>query len=115
MRNTKNEHYHKLLKSYKWQQLRARYLTQHPVCELCEKKNKTSLAKVVHHVVPVEDAKDVGLMEALAYDWNNLMALCDSCHEQIHHELGSRFKGRKNTRRSEAQKIATDFLKRWCK
>ena len=66
-------------------------------------------------MVPVEDAKDVGLMEALAYDWNNLMALCDSCHEQIHHELGSRFKGRKNTRRSEAQKIATDFLKRWCK
>lgn len=115
MRNTKNEHYHKLLKSYKWQQLRARYLAQHPVCELCEKNNKTSLATVVHHVVPIEDAKDAGLMESLAYDWNNLMALCDACHEQIHVQLGSRFKASKTTQRAKAKQVAESFLKKWCK
>lgn len=115
MKNAKNEHYHKLLKSYRWQQLRSRYLAKHPICENCEKNNKTSLAKVVHHVVPVEDAKDVGLMESLAYDWNNLMALCESCHDQIHYNLGSRHKGKGNKQRTEAQRRASDFLKKWCK
>lgn len=115
MRKVSNKNYHKLLSHSRWQQLRARYLAKHPVCELCEKNNKTSVAKVVHHVVPVEDAKDVGLMEALAYDWNNLMALCDSCHEHIHQQLGSRFKARKHSQRAEAKRIAEDFLKHWCK
>jgi 5-methylcytosine-specific restriction endonuclease McrA len=115
MRNTKNEHYHRLLKSYKWQTLRARYLTHHPVCEFCEKKNKTSLAKVVHHVIPIEDAKDISMMEALAFDENNLMALCEKCHEEIHEQLGSRFKARKTSRRAEAQRIANDFMNKWCK
>lgn len=115
MRYVKNERYHKLLSSHRWQQLRARYLAQHPVCELCEKNNKTSVAKVVHHVIPVEDAKDVGLMESLAYDWNNLMALCNACHEEIHRQLGSRFKSGKNSKRAEAKRVASNFLKQWCK
>ncbi len=115
MRNSKNEHYHKLLKSYRWQQLRARYLAQHPVCELCEKNNKTTLAKVVHHVVPIEDAKDASLMDSLAYDWHNLMALCEPCHEHLHKQLGSRFKAGKGYQRTEAKRIADNFIKRWCK
>ena len=115
MRYIKNQQYHKLLKSHKWQKLRAMYLSQHPVCEECEKNGKTSLAKVVHHVVPIEDAKDIIMMERLAYDWHNLMALCDECHEAIHRRLGSCKKKGKRYTRIEAQRVADDFLKRWCK
>lgn len=115
MRYIKNEQYHKLLRHSKWQKLRAMYLAQHPVCEQCEKNGKTSLAKVVHHVVPIEDAKDITMMEVLAYDWHNLMAVCEQCHEAIHKHLGScKKKGKRHTR-AEAQRIANDFLKEWCK
>ena len=89
-------------------------MAQHPVCEKCEKSGKTSLAKVVHHVVPVEDAKDLAMMQVLAFDWHNLMALCDECHETIHRHLGSCKKGRRQTK-AEAQRVAKDFIKRWCK
>lgn len=114
MKSVKNEQYHRLLKSHKWQRLRARYMAQHPVCEQCDKNGKTSLAKVVHHVVPVEDAKDLAMMEVLAFDWHNLMAVCDECHEAIHKQLGSCKKGRRQTR-AEAQRVASAFIKRWCK
>lgn len=88
-------------------------MAQHPVCERCEKQGKTSLAKVVHHVVPVEDAKDLAMMEVLAFDWHNLMAVCDECHEAIHKQLGSAKKGKRQTR-AEAQRVASAFIKRWC-
>ena len=115
MRYIKNEQYHKLLRHSKWQRLRAMYLSQHPVCEQCDKNGKTTIATVVHHVVPIEDAKDIMMMERLAYDWHNLMALCDECHEIIHRSLGScKKKGKRHTK-SEAQRVANDFLKRWCK
>lgn len=115
MRYSKNEHYHKLLKSYRWQKLRASYMAAHPVCEQCEKNGKTTLAKVVHHVVPIEDAKNVALMEQLAFDPANLMALCEACHEDIHRWLGSSSKKGKRYARAEAQRVASEFLKRWCK
>lgn len=115
MRHVKNEQYHRLLKSHKWQRLRARYLASHPVCEECDRNGKTTLAKVVHHIVPVEDARDVGMMESLAYDPMNLMALCEPCHEAIHRRLGSSCKRGKRHIRAEAQRIASEFLEHWCK
>lgn len=115
MKSTRNEVYHKLLKTYRWQRLRSAYMAKHPVCEMCANEGRTSLAKVVHHIVPVEDAKTVDAMKMLAYDPKNLMALCEPCHERIHRELGSRFKSSGHTQRAEAKRIAEDFLKRWCK
>lgn len=115
MRNTKNELYHKLLNTSRWQNLRSSYLQRHPVCEKCEENGRTRLATCVHHIIPVEDAKDAETMESLAFDGNNLMALCSECHDHIHKDLGSRFKAGKKCKRREAQRIADDFLKKWCK
>ena len=115
MRYSKKKEYQRIIWGARWQNLRARYKAQHPVCEECEKNGKTSLANVVHHVVPIEDARDVTMMEMLAYDWNNLMALCDECHEAIHKRLGSCKKKGKRYTRLEAKRVADDFLKRWCK
>lgn len=115
MKHSKKKEYQRIVWSAKWQRLRDMYKAQHPVCEMCEKNGRTSLAKVVHHIVPIEDARDVVMMESLAYDWNNLMALCEDCHEQIHYKLGSRFKAGKKAKRAEAKRVAAEFLKQWCK
>ena len=114
MRYIKNEQYHRLLSRYRWQEIRHAYLTKHPVCEMCDSKGKTSVAKVVHHIIPIEDASDVTVMESLAFDHNNLMALCESCHEQVHRDLCSAQKARKRTRRAEAKEIAERFVNKWC-
>ena len=114
MRYSKNKEYHRLLSSHRWQKLRASYLQAHPVCEYCDAEGKTSLSRVVHHVVPVEDAKDTATMEALAFDVSNLMALCDACHERIHAMIGSHAKKGKRTKRAEAQQVARAFVERWC-
>lgn len=114
MKYSKNKEYHRLLSSHRWQILRASYLRAHPVCEYCDAEGKTSLSEVVHHVIPVEDAKDAATMEALAFDVSNLMALCDACHERIHTLIGSHAKKGKRTIRAEAKKAAQEFVERWC-
>jgi predicted HNH restriction endonuclease len=43
----------------------------------------------VHHVVPIETARTKDEMKRLAFDINNLRALCFACHARIHKELGS--------------------------
>ena len=114
MRNTRNKEYHRLLSSSRWRRLRQSFLRKHPLCEECERNNRTKLAKVVHHIIPVEDAKSAAQMELLAYDASNLEALCEECHELRHVELGSSKKKGKRAVRTEAQKIASDVLKFYC-
>ena len=80
--------YQKLLNSPRWKQLRASYLREHPLCERCEAENHIASAIDVHHKVPVESANTLWDMERLAYDWNNLQALCIPCHVKTHKEMG---------------------------
>ncbi|MEG0146244.1 MAG: HNH endonuclease [Clostridia bacterium] len=40
-------------------------------------------ATMVHHIIPVEERPDLG------YDLNNLVALCDTCHNRRHPEKGA--------------------------
>lgn len=114
MRSTKNKEYHRLLSSSRWRRLRQSYLKKHPLCEECLRKDRTRLAKVVHHILPVEDAKTTSQMEIFAFDASNLEALCEECHELRHIELGSSKKKGKRAVRSEAQKVAMGVLKRYC-
>lgn len=97
-----NEEYHKLMSSYRWRMLRLHYLTKHPLCEECEKRGITRQASEVHHVIPIESVVDIAKMRQLAYDWNNLKALCHECHKAIH--LG---------KTSEACEEAKSFIRRW--
>lgn len=46
-------------------------------------------ARCVHHVVPIETARTKEEMKRLAFDVNNLKALCFACHARIHKEMGS--------------------------
>lgn len=61
----------------RWRKVRERYISHHPLCELCEAKNLVVIANVVHHKVPLSEG---GQRLSLS----NLQALCRSCHEILH-------------------------------
>ena len=58
-----------------WRRIREFYIQAHPICELCEKEGRLTLAEEVHHILPLTDGG--------THDERNLMALCKSCHSRI--------------------------------
>lgn len=59
-----------------WRKIRARYVVQHPMCEMCQKEGRLTPVEVVHHKIELS----VGGTN----DFNNLMSVCKSCHAKIH-------------------------------
>ena len=59
-----------------------KYERSHPLCEMCLEQGKHTPVDEVHHVLPVSKGG--------THARGNLMALCRSCHNKIHHELGDR-------------------------
>lgn len=66
-----------------WKRIRDRYVSRHPLCELCQSKGILVPAEEVHHKVP--------LSEGGTHDEDNLISLCKSCHARIHAERGDRW------------------------
>lgn len=61
-----------------WKETQAAYMeSQHRVCERCE-----SVARIVHHkrYISPQNINDPNI----TLNWNNLEALCHSCHEFEH-------------------------------
>jgi 5-methylcytosine-specific restriction protein A len=83
--------------SREWKELRIAKLRANPLCEQCIKDGEAvgipggyiRSATCVHHIVPIETARTKDEMKRLAFDVNNLRALCFACHARIHKELGS--------------------------
>jgi len=65
-----------------WKRIRDRHISQHPLCEECEKQGKLVPAEEVHHKKPISQGG--------THARDNLMSLCRSCHTKIHHEIGDR-------------------------
>lgn len=107
-----NEYRH-LLGSRVWKRMRAEYLGRHPLCEDCEAKGITRLATEVHHIIPICNESSPARMRALAYDANNLRALCHECHEKAHEAMGSRLNKKAIRARHSARAAAfiENFLK----
>jgi 5-methylcytosine-specific restriction protein A len=61
--------------TYAWQQARARFLSEHPLCQFCEARGVVELAEVVDHKVPHR-----GDM-ALFWNRDNWQALSKRCHD----------------------------------
>jgi 5-methylcytosine-specific restriction protein A len=66
-----------------WRKIRARFLKEHPLCEMCKREGKLTPAKQVHHVVPLANG---GTNES-----NNLMSVCLACHSTITAKEGGRW------------------------
>lgn len=73
----------KVYHSAKWRRLANAYLAAHPLCEMCAQKGIQKLAADVHHRVSFTKFTGIERME-MAYNPNNLMALCKECHAEIH-------------------------------
>lgn len=61
--------------NYQWRKLRARFLQQNPLCEICKRQGRYTIATEVHHIKP--------LAVGGTNDFENLMALCKPCHSSI--------------------------------
>ena len=68
--------------SKRWRECRKAYLSEHPICERCEKVGIVSVAEHVHHKkeLTLENYKD----PEIALNPDNLEALCFKCHNKEH-------------------------------
>lgn len=61
-----------------WKQIRLERLARdNYLCRRCKKRNLLIPATMVHHIKPLEDYPE------LALELDNLISLCNDCHEQI--------------------------------
>lgn len=65
---------------YSWRKIRDGYIKAHPLCEVCAKDGFMTPATLVHHKTPID--------EGGTHEVNNLMSLCNSCHNKIHNTRG---------------------------
>lgn len=64
--------------STKWKRCREAFLASHPLCAECLRNRRLTDARIVHH--KVERLHD----PVLSFDWDNLEAMCKSCHTRLH-------------------------------
>lgn len=68
-----------MYKTGKWKQKRSSILRRDGYeCKHCKRHGKATLANTVHHIIPIE------VDTTLAYTNQNLISLCNSCHESMH-------------------------------
>ncbi len=65
-----------------WKRIRDSYAAAHPLCEMCLKEGRLTPMGEVHHILPISQGG--------THARSNLMSLCQSCHNKIHHSLGDR-------------------------
>ena len=56
-----------------WRKLRKVYIKNHTICELCKTVNVIKKATVIDHIQPIR-------LGGAKLAWDNLQALCTSCH-----------------------------------
>ena len=59
----------------RWRKLRRQKLTEDPLCAHCQAIGKVTPATQVDHVRPINQGGD-------PWAWDNLQALCASCHSR---------------------------------
>jgi len=71
-RDTSNERGY----SYRWQKVRKLFLTQHPLCIVCQFLGMVTAATVVDHIIPHKGNQE------LFWDESNWQPLCKFHHDQ---------------------------------
>ena len=73
----------KVYNTRRWRKLRAAYLMEHPLCEICKKDGVLTPAIDVHHRDSFTNYEGLQLHEK-AFDSDNFVALCKKCHATLH-------------------------------
>ena len=87
IKHNKNADIAKIYNSTKWTKLRNAYYVQHPLCEMCLQNGITKPTEEIHHIRPISTGLDILEMEQIAYNSDNLLALCKECHHKLHKKL----------------------------
>lgn len=70
-------------KTKDWKQKRKEVLDRdNNECQLCKKSGKVTKATTVHHIKHYENRPDLALTD------DNLISVCESCHNKLHPEKG---------------------------
>jgi 5-methylcytosine-specific restriction protein A len=83
----KKREYQEIYQDKRWKFIRAAKLREKPICERCEQKNRVTTADQVHHKIPFAWGRSPEEIDRLAFDYDNMMSVCNSCHDEIHVEL----------------------------
>lgn len=70
-----------------WNNLRNRYIREHPLCENCNHYNIVKPAEHVHHIRPFMRGLTDQERWQLLLDEDNLKSLCIACHHEEHKRL----------------------------
>ena len=73
--------YQDIYNTPRWKKLRSYKITINPLCEICEAKGIVKQTEEVHHIVPFS------IDPTLAYDIDNLLSVCITCHKELHNKL----------------------------
>ena len=68
----------------RWKSLRLYKLQEQPLCEQCAKDDKVTLAIEIHHIQPFMRGLTLAEIIWLGFDPNNLMSVCEQCHDKFH-------------------------------
>ena len=67
-----------------WKKLRAYKLQQQPLCQLCLQRGIVKPATDCHHAIKFFDQYTPDLRQTLLLDYDNLVSLCEDCHNKVH-------------------------------
>lgn len=84
--NHKRKERMEIYNSARWRAMRLAKLRDNPLCEMCEREGRTTLADDVHHIQSFMSTDDPYGRRALAFDYDNLMSVCDRCHQRLHNK-----------------------------
>lgn len=71
--------------SVKWKRKREKILRRDKYqCQICRRYGRIIEAKVVHHKIELEDDPTLALVD------DNLVSLCNACHNKVHDDKGTK-------------------------
>lgn len=82
-----DKRYDSLIHCQRWRKLRKLKLANNPFCEVCYQRGIIEPATEVHHITPIETYSKYEDMRRLAYDYDNLMSVCHTCHRELHKKM----------------------------
>ena len=74
--------------SKQWKNLRLWYITEHPLCERCLERGISRPSEEIHHIKPFMLGASDDERWNLLLNPNNLAALCERCHHEVHNSFG---------------------------
>ena len=67
-----------------WRRMRVAKQMAHPICEICDMIGRVNLTEDIHHLRSFTEYSGTE-RDAIAYDYNNLLAVCKEHHQLLHH------------------------------